>query len=236
MDISVIIPVYNEEASILLTYNSIKDAFSLLDKKHELIFINDGSLDNSLVLLKNLQLKDNAVRIISFDRNYGQTSALGAGFKHAQGEIILTIDADSQYNSLDLLRIIEELKNDGVDVVLGKRVSRTSGLIKNICSQVAVFMRNTVLNESYQDSSLAGYRKKCIKDLILYKDSQVFIPTLLKIQGCGKIKEINVKERPRKYGQSKYNIKNRLFKGFCGLFVIKWLKDNQLEYKISEIL
>ena len=235
MDISVIIPVFNEEDGICLIYRTLKKVFLNLHKQYELIFINDGSSDNSLAVLKSILQIDSCIKVISFDGNYGQTSALDAGFKHANGEIILTIDADSQYDSQDLLRILEELISDDVDAVLGKRVNRTSGLIKNICSKIAIFIRNSVLNESYQDSSLAGYKKECLKGLILYKDSQVFIPTFLKIQGF-RIKEINVKEHPRRCGQSKYNLKNRLLKSFFALFAIKWLKDNQLKYKISEVL
>lgn len=234
MDISVIIPEYNEEDSIRLIYGTLKEVFINLHKQYELIFVDDGSSDNSLAVLKSILQTDSCVRIICLDRNYGQTSALDAGFKHANGEIILTIDADSQYDPRDLLRIIEELMSNDVDVVLGKRVNRTHGLIKNICSKIAVFIRNFVLNEFYRDSSLAGFKKQCLNGLILYKDTQVFIPVFLGIQGC-RIKEINVKEYPRKYGQSKYNLKNRLFKGLCALFVIKWLKDNQLKYKISNV-
>ena len=233
MDISIIIPVYNEQEGVYLIHKTLKEVFLNSPKQYELIFINDGSSDGSLDELKNLQQIDPSVKIISFDRNYGKTSALDAGFKHAHGKIVLTIDADLQYDPQDLLRIIDGLINGDADVILGKRVNRTSGVIKNICSTIAVFVRNYVLNESYQDSSLAGYKKECLEDLMLYKDTQVFIPTFLRIQGR-RIKEINVKEYRRKYGKSKYNLRNRLFKRLYALFVIKWLKDNQLKYKIKK--
>lgn len=235
MDISIIIPVCNEQDGVGLIYSTIKSVFSNLHKQYEIIFIDDGSRDNSVAVLKSILQKDSGVRIICFDRNYGKTSALDAGFKLANGEIILTIDADSQYDPQDLLRILEELRSHDVDAVLGKRLNRTSGLMKKICSQVAVFIRNFVLHESYQDASLGGYKRQCLQGLILYKNTQIFMPAFLRMRGF-RIKEINVTEYPRKYGQSKYNLKNRLFKRLYALLVIKWLKDNQLKYKISNII
>lgn len=231
MDISIIIPVYNEENNIILICNAIKSYFSNLYKQYELIFVNDGSNDGSLNILKDIQHKDISVRVISFDKNYGQTSALDAGFKAAEGKIILTIDADLQYDPRDLLRIIKELDNNDVDAVLGRRINRTSGFFKNTSSKAAIFVRNVLLREFYQDSSLAGYKKTAIKNLTLYAGTQVFIPTLLKMQGC-RIKEINVKEYPRKHGKSKYNIRNRIFSGLFALFVVRWMKANKLKYKI----
>jgi len=235
MDISIIIPVYNEEENILLIYGDIKRVFSNLKKQFEIIFINDGSSDQGLAVLKNIQQTDRCIKIVCFDRNYGQTAALDAGFKEAKGEIILTIDADSQYDPLDLVRVLEELEHDEVDAVFGKRSNRSSGLIKSISSIIAVFIRNVVLNEFYQDASLGGYKKKSLQGLMLYKDTQVFIPAILRTQGL-RIKEINVKEYPRKFGRSKYNLNNRLFTRLYTLFVIKWLKDNQLKYNISTVI
>jgi len=231
MDISVIIPVHNEEDNIPLIHGTLKEVFSNLHKEYELIFINDGSTDHSLTVLKNILKTDGRIKIICFDRNYGKTSALDAAFKLAKGEIIFTIDADSQYDPQDLPRFLGELMRDDVDAVLGKRVNRNSGLIKKISSKLAVFVRNAILNESYQDASLAGYKKKCFQGLTLYEDTQVFIPALLRAQGFS-VKEIDVKEYLRRHGHSKYNLRNRLFKRFYALFVIKWLKDNRLKYNI----
>jgi dolichol-phosphate mannosyltransferase len=235
MDISIIIPVYNEEDNIRLIYSALKRVLLRSPKQYELIFIDDGSSDQSLAVLKSILPTDSCVKIICFDRNYGQTAAWDAGFRQAGGEVVLTIDADCQYDPQDLLRILEELKKDDVDAVLGKRVNRTSGWIKSICSKLAVLIRNSVLGESYQDASLGGYKRKCIEDLMLYKDTQVFMPALLKIQGR-RIEEIAVQEYPRQHGRSKYNLRNRLFNRLCTLLMIKWLKDNQLNYKISHVI
>jgi dolichol-phosphate mannosyltransferase len=233
MDISIIIPVYSEENSILPMFDEIRSAFLNYAKSYELIFINDGSLDNSLNILKDIAKKHGFVRIISFDKNYGKTFALDAGLKNAKGEIVLTIDADLQYDPKDLLNIIAELENSNIDAVLGRRINRTSGFIKKICSHVAIFIRNKVLKESYKGCYLAGYKKQALKNLILYKGFQDFIPCLLKMEGCS-VKEINVKEYPRKYGKSKYGIMNRFLKGLCALLVVKWMKDNRPKYRIIQ--
>ncbi|MFA5388697.1 MAG: glycosyltransferase family 2 protein [Candidatus Omnitrophota bacterium] len=233
MDISIIIPVYNEEGNIALMFKKIKEAFFIFTKSYEIIFVNDGSSDNSLSVLKDISNGDSSVRVISFDKNYGQTAALDAGFKYAKGEIVLTIDADLQYDPEDLLRIIKELEDGGVDAVFGRRINRTSGFIKKISSITAIFIRNIILREDYQDSSMAGYRKRCLKGLVLYKELQVFIPALLRMEGC-RIKEIEVKEYPRMRGNSKFGIANRVFNGICALFAVKWMKDNKVRYNIVE--
>ena len=233
MDISIIIPVYNEEGNIPLAYKKIHNIFMEFPKSHEIIFINDGSSDNSMPILREIFRKDNCVRVISFDKNYGMTAAIDAGFKNAKGKIILTIDCDLQHDPKDLKRILRELESDNVDAVFGRRINRASGFIREVSSRMAVFVRNRVLKEDYQDCSLAGYKRNCLKDLVLYRGFQVFIPVLLKLEGYT-IKEIDIQERRRKHGRSKYGIRNRLIKGLVGLVVVKWLKVNKLKYRIVE--
>lgn len=231
--ISIVIPACNEEDNIGLIFKEIKNAFLNYAKSYEVIFVNDGSSDNTPNILKDIVNRDSSARIISFDKNYGKTSALDAGFKHAKGEIVLTIDADLQYDPKDLLKIIAELENKDIDAVLGRRINEASGFIKGIFSKVAVFVRNSILKEYYRECYLAGYRRRALENLILYRGFQDFIPSLLKMQGYN-IKEIKVKKHPRKYGRSKYGTMNRLFKGLCALLVIKWMKGNKLRYRIIE--
>lgn len=234
MYISIIIPVCNEEENIGALYREIKKCFLNYRNQYELIFVNDGSSDNSLNILKDMMHEDSSVRVISFDWNYGKTSALDAGFKNARGEIILTIDCDLQYDPKDLRAIFKELENINNDAILGRRINRTSGCIKNACSRVAVFIRNRVLGENYQGCYLAGYKKRCLKNLVLYRGFQDFIPSLLRSEGYH-VKEIDVKESPRRHGRSKYGIRNRFFKGLLALLVMKWMKVNRLRYKAVEV-
>ena len=232
MDITVITPVYNEEGNIETIHKALKNAFYGIDRSVEFIFINDGSTDGSPCILKKIVQMDGSVRIINFDKNYGKTSALDAGFKGAKGDFVLTIDGDLQYDPKDLLRIIKEL-DSGADIVLGRRVNRTSGLLKNISSKAAIFIRNLALGEGYQECYLAGYKKAMLKELVLYSGFQDFIPALLKDKKRI-IKEIEVKEYPRRYGRSKYCVMNRVFKAFFTLLAVKWMKNNKMRYRIVD--
>jgi glycosyltransferase involved in cell wall biosynthesis len=234
MDISVVIPVYNEEENIRILYRHLKKAFLSLKQPYEFIFVNDGSNDHGYAVMKGLQKEDACVKIVDFEQNYGKTSALTAGIKFAKGAMVVTIDADLQYDPQDILRLITELKASGVDAVFGKRMNRTSGLWKVVCSKSAHWFRSFWLQESYQDASLAVYKKKALEKLVLYKNMEVFIPTLLVMQGC-KVKEISVQERQRKAGYSKYNFRNRFFRLFYALLVVKWMKENQLHFKIKQV-
>lgn len=234
MDISVIIPIYNEADNLLLLCGEIKNVFINLQKQYELIFVNDGSSDNSLDILKGIMRNNNFIRVISFDKNYGKTAALEAGFKSARGEIILTIDGDLQHDPADLIKIIEELRDDSIDMVMGRRVIMARGLVRKLSSQIADFIRSKVLDENYHDCALAGYKKRCLTIIKLYDGFEYVTPVLLKMDGYS-YKEIGVRELPRKYGKSKYsNIINRTIKGICILCVLKWMKNNKLKYTIIE--
>jgi glycosyltransferase involved in cell wall biosynthesis len=204
-----------------------------LGKSYEIIFINDGSKDSSLKILNEIKLKNDRVKLISFKKNYGKTSAIAAGFRRAKGDFILTVDADLQYDLNDLIRILRELEYN--DCVISYRFNRreVDGFIKYISSKIANYVRNKILGENFKDVGcfLAGYKKECLDKLVFYRGFQVFIPSLLNMLGF-RIKEIGVRVYPRKYGKSKYNIRNRLFKEFLALLVIKWMQKNRLKYKI----
>lgn len=235
MDVSIIIPVYNEEKNIPILHNQICSVMNRMNREYEIIYINDGSNDNSFEILQRIQSDDAKIKLINFYKNYGQTSALYAGLHQAKGEYILTMDADLQNDANDLIRILEELHKN--DVVIGNRINRKAcdGFIKFISSKIANFVRNKVLKEDFKDvgSPLRGYRRGCLKDLISmkYEEFYVFTISLLNMAGY-QIKEIPVKTYRRKYGKSNYNIRNRLFKTLIALLVVKWLQNNRLRYKI----
>ncbi|MFA4888695.1 MAG: glycosyltransferase family 2 protein [Candidatus Omnitrophota bacterium] len=234
MDISIIAPVFNEEANIPILHRSLRAVMDPLCKDYEIIVVNDGSTDKSLNILQNIQLADKRVRLINFDKNYGQTAALDAGLRSANGKYILTIDADLQCDSKDLIKVLENLKT--YDFVISYRINRLSsdGLIKFLSTKIANYIRNKVLNEHFQDAGcfLRGFRRGCINELVLFMDSQVFLASFLHIKGFS-CKEIEIKSCPRKHGVSKYNIRNRLVKSLIALMAVKWMKDNKIKYKIS---
>lgn len=155
-----------------ILHSQLCSVFNGLNKDYGVIYIDDGSTDNSFEILREIQLQDNRVQLISFDKNYGQTSALLAGIQNARGDFILTIDADLQYDPNDLIRILNEL--EGCDVVACYRSERrcADGYIKFISSKIGNYVRNKVLKENFKDAGcfLRGYREKCLDRLALYGD------------------------------------------------------------------
>jgi glycosyltransferase involved in cell wall biosynthesis len=236
MDVSLIIPVYNEEKNIRLLHGKVCAVMESLKRDFEIIYINDGSVDGSLMVLEDIRREDPKVKLINFDVNYGQTSALDAGFRYAQGKHILTMDADMQSDANDLVKIYAELQTH--DVVIGNRINRLEcdGLVKFLSSRIANGVRNLVLRENFKDVGcfLRGYKRECIEGLVLYRGLQVFILSLLNMKGY-KIKELDVTMSPRKFGKSNYGLNNRLLKELIALFFVRWCKDNALHYCIKYI-
>jgi len=231
MDISIIIPIFNEQKNLPILHKELCSVFKSLGREYELIYIDDGSTDNSIDVLKNLRLEKNRVRIIGFNKNYGKTSAIDAGLHAATGNFVLTIDADLQNDVTVFVEILKELEK--YDAVVCYRCNRieADGFIKFASSKIANYIRNKVLKENFKDAGcfFGGYRKKCLEGLILYRGFQVFIRSLLDRY---KIKEIPIKSYRRRYGKSKYNIRNRLFSSLWALFIVKYLKTKAMKYKI----
>jgi glycosyltransferase involved in cell wall biosynthesis len=236
MDISLIIPVLNEAGNLKIFFREVKETLDSLGKTYEIIFVNDGSDDESALFLNEFAAQDACVTVIHFDKNYGMTSVLDVGIRQATGKIILTIDADLQYRTADLLRVVQELQDN--DVVLGYRINRSEvdGFIKALSSQIANYVRNMVLRESFHDVGcfLRGFKRECLKELVLYQGFQVFVPSLMNMAGF-RIKEIPVQVSARRFGRSKFNIRNRLWKEFLALLVVAWCKRKRLAYKIRSI-
>ncbi len=232
--ISFIIPLYNEEYNLPLLTQEVIAVASDLKEKFEVLFIDDGSTDKSLQILKNLRDKYPQIRIISFKHNCGQSAAFDCGFRAAKGDIIATLDADLQNDPKDIPKMIEKLKD--CDMVYGWRKKRKDPLLKLISSKIANFIRNAVSGENIKDvgCSLKVYKKKCLNNLKLYNGMHRFLPTLIKFEGF-KICEVEVSHRPRKYGKSKYNTRKRLIWPFLDLLAVTWMKKRYLKYGWEEI-
>ena len=222
--ISAIIPIFNEEGNIRILFNELKGELSKITKNYEIIFVDDGSKDKSPFILENLAKEEKSLRVITFNKNFGQTAALDAGFKAAKGEIVIPMDGDLQNDPQDIPRLIKKLE-EGYDVVSGWRFNRRDSLSKKFMSKGADFLRKVLFKDSIHDSgcTLKAYRKKCLEGLNLYGEMHRFIPALLAMKGY-KITELKVRHRQRKYGKTKYNIK-RTFKGFLDMILIKFWMD-----------
>jgi len=218
-ELSVVIPVYNEEKNVGILYKQLKEAIKEYD--HEIIFVDDGSGDNTFNNLMNI--KDKNIKIIKFRKNFGQTAALSAGFREAKGEIIVQMDGDLQNDPADIPKLLSEM--DGYDVISGWRYGRKDPLSKKLISKFANSVRRFLINERIHDSgcSLKAYKRECFDDIDLYGDMHRYIPALLGWKGF-RIGEVKVNHYPRKYGKTKYNY-GRLVPGLLDLLnILFWRK------------
>lgn len=212
IEYSIIIPVMNEEANVKILHQKIVDAMNKQTKPYEIIFVDDGSTDETFEILKSLKSNDSNLKLIKFRRNFGQSAAMGAGFEYASGNTIITLDGDLQNDPEDIPSLVEKL-NAGYDIVSGWRKNRKDKfIIRKVPSKIANRLIRYLTKVPLHDTgcSLKAYKKEIIKKICLYGELHRFIPVLARIEGA-KIGEIVVKHHPRQYGQSKYNI-TRTFK------------------------
>jgi glycosyltransferase involved in cell wall biosynthesis len=219
--ISVIVPVYNEEGCIAELHTKIVN--SLVSYDVEIIFVDDGSSDSSLDMLRKLSASDKRVKVISFRKNFGQTAAIAAGFDNANGDILVTIDSDLQNDPADIPALIK-LIDEGFDVVSGWRKDRKDFLLsRRLPSVVANYLISAVTGLKLHDygCTLKAYRRQIIKDVRIYGEMHRFLPALASWVG-GKVTEIKVRHHPRVKGVSKYNL-GRTMKVLIDLITVKFL-------------
>jgi glycosyltransferase involved in cell wall biosynthesis len=232
MKLSLIIPVYNEEASLPLLYESICQALKPVGKSWEVIFVDDGSTDASLEALRRLAKQDPGhVRVVAFRRNFGQTAAISAGFDHAQGEIIVLLDADLQNDPEDIPKLLAKL-DEGYDLVSGWRKDRKdSRFTRTLPSRVANWIISGVTGVHLHDfgCTLKAYRRDALAGFRLYGEMHRFIPVFAHSVGA-RITEMPVSHHPRKFGRANYGL-DRTVKVLLDLFTVKFL----LEYSHKPI-
>jgi glycosyltransferase involved in cell wall biosynthesis len=222
VEISAVIPIYNEEGNIIPLYNELKEVLDKLKKSYEIIFVNDGSTDKSEQILNNI--KDKNLKPIHFRKNSGQTAALDAGFKASKGDIIITLDGDLQNDPKDIPKLISIL-DKGYDIVAGWRAKRKDTFSKKFISKGAKFLRRIILNDKLEDSgcTLRVYKKECIQNLDLYGEMHRFIHIILSMRGF-KIAQTKVNHRKRIAGITKYNA-SRTVKSFLDMLLLNfWIK------------
>jgi len=233
MQLSVVIPVYNEEDNLGELSDRLFAAIAPLSQPFELIFIDDGSSDQSAEVIRQLGIQHSEIRLLQFEQNSGQTSALDAGFRAARGEQVVMIDSDLQNDPADIPLLLKHLQDH--DMVAGKRVKRNDPWIRLVSTRIANGIRNWVSGEDITDSAcgLKAFRREVIERLKLYDGLHRFLPTLARIEGFSVI-EVPVSHHPRKKGKAKYNIRNRAFRALIDLFAVTWMKKRHLKYRIIE--
>lgn len=217
--ISVVIPLLNEEESLRELHDQLKSALARISNNYELIFVDDGSTDNSYRVLKELRQRNNRVKAIRFRRNYGKSAALAVGFQKAQGEFVITMDADLQDDPAEIQNLIRELKG-GLDVVSGWKKKRRDPITKTLPSKFFNFVTAKVTGIRIHDFNcgLKGYRRDVVKSVHVYGELHRYIPALAHWQGF-RVGETVVNHRPRKYGKTKFGMA-RFTRGFLDLLTV----------------
>lgn len=227
---TVIIPLKNEESNIEALIDELDPVMHHLEQPWELICINDGSTDATGIILSQLIRKKPYLRIISFPKNFGQSSAFDAGFKAARGEFIITLDGDRQNDPADIPKLVEHIKN--YDLICGQRVKRRDPWHKRAISRLANYVRSRICKDGIQDTgcSLKIYRTACLRQIKLYEGMHRFLPALFQIEGFTVI-QIPVNHRERVAGTSKYNFFNRSLNTVLDLFAVYWMRKRKLRYE-----
>jgi glycosyltransferase involved in cell wall biosynthesis len=221
--LSIVVPVYNEQESILPLYGKIRDAFEALGRPCEMVFVDDGSQDQTLHILEGIHRQDARVKVIRFRKNFGKTAAMAAGFRYARGEIIISMDGDLQNDPTDIPRLLNKLE-EGYDVVCGWRRDRKDNtLTRTIPSVGANWLISKICGVRIHDSgcSLKAYRAPVIKRVSLYGEMHRFVPAMALLVGA-RVGEVVVHHHPRRFGQTKYGL-SRMWKVFLDLFTVKML-------------
>ncbi len=218
LEVSIVIPLYNEEQSLRELYDKIRYALNRISR-YEIIFVDDGSTDGSFRVLQDLRHKDRRVKIIRFRRNFGKSAALSVGFAQAEGTFVITMDSDLQDDPNEIPSLLNELKK-GMDLVSGWKKKRRDPISKTIPSKFFNFVTSVMTGIRLHDFNcgLKGYRKEVVKEVKIYGELHRYIPVLAHWLGF-KVGEIPVQHHPRKYGKTKFGM-GRFWKGFLDLLTV----------------
>jgi len=223
VDLSIVIPIFNEGENIDALYKELVDVLSALAVSAEILFIDDGSTDNSFDLLKRIQAQDDRVIVIRFRKNFGQTAALSAGFDFARGNVIVTMDGDLQNDPKDIGKLLEKI-DEGYDLVSGWRQKRKDPFLSRrfpsmVANKIISLITNVKLND--YGCTLKAFRSDVAKMLKLYGEMHRFIPAVASSMGIS-IAEVKVNHRERKHGKSKYGI-SRTIRVILDLITVKFM-------------
>ncbi|MBF2035518.1 MAG: glycosyltransferase family 2 protein [Leptolyngbyaceae cyanobacterium T60_A2020_046] len=224
LDVSLVVPIYNERESIPNLLSAIAEVMRTLNLSYELICVDDGSTDGSVDLLKEASLKDPHVVGLFLRRNYGQTAAMAAGFDHARGRVIITLDGDLQNDPQDIPRLLNKL-DEGYDLVSGWRKNRQDNQVTRLLpSKIANWLIGRVTGVALHDygCSLKAYRTEVVRDMNLYGELHRFLPALAFIEGA-RITEMPVNHHARRFGKSKYGL-GRTFRVVMDLMTVYFMK------------
>ena len=231
VELSVILPVYNETESIPILWRELEEVLPTLAGPAEVIFVDDGSTDGSSEAIRAIVGRDRRARLLRFATNAGLTSAFHAGFRAARGRAIVTMDSDLQSDPRDIGTLLAHLGS--FDAAVGWRQRRHDPWLKRVSSRIANAVRDRVTGDVVRDSacSFRAMRRECLDAIPPFNGMHRFIPTLLRMAGY-RVIEVPVNHRPRRFGGSKYGIRNRAVRAFVDLLVVRWMMTRRLRYEV----
>jgi glycosyltransferase involved in cell wall biosynthesis len=220
--LSVVFPVYNEEENIPVLLEEIAAALRGTPWAYEMIAVDDGSNDRSLAVLRESRVKTPNLRVLTFEKNSGQTAALDAGWRAAHGRFVVSLDADLQNDPADIPRMMKILEDTRADMVIGVRVNRQDTWARKMQSRIGNTVRNWITGDRITDTgcSLKLLRREAIERVRLFTGMHRFLPTLVRMQGYK--------------GVSKYGAMNRAMRGLVDCFAVRWMSNRMLNYKVRE--
>ena len=232
--LSIVIPVYNEEDNLPLLFGEIKTAMRNTDKEWHVIFVDDGSSDKSLQVIRELTSENPEVRYIAFANNCGQSAAFKAGFEGASTDVVVTMDADLQNDPADIPAMLTEYEK-GYNMVIGWRHKRKDTIQKKVASKIGNAIRNKLSRETVKDTgcSLKVMDTEMAKQIPMLTGMHRFLPTLMKMQGAT-VSEVPVNHRHRQHGVSKYGIIDRAKATLFDLLAIRWMQSRHFRYSIKD--
>ena len=231
-ELTVILPVFNEVQNLSVLWPELIRILEAHYRQFEVIFVDDASTDGSTEWLRGLARRDARVRHVRFARHAGLTAALDAGYRRARFLTVVTMDSDLQSDPADIPRLLAALRD--ADVATGWRVHRHDKWLKRVSSRIANFVRNWVTRETVRDSACTfrAMRRGCTTALPPYDGLHRFVPTLLRIAGH-RVVEVPVNHRPRRFGESKFGVRNRAGRAFRDLLMVRWMQHSVLRYTIE---
>lgn len=234
--ISYVIPVFNEEDNIEQLYRELTEVSSLMNAQYEIIFVDDCSTDRSPSIMERMMHRDRKVKVVSFSVNSGQSAAIASGMEVAEGDVIITMDADLQNDPHDIPSMMNIFNNGNCDMVAGWRVNRNDTFSRRIASRIGNAVRIMFTGDRIHDTgcSLKVMRASMAKRMKMYRGTHRFLTTLMRLEGATVV-ECKVNHRPRIHGASKYRNFRRGIEGLQDLFAIRWMIKKNLSPKLRSV-
>jgi glycosyltransferase involved in cell wall biosynthesis len=227
-----VVPVYNEEENVPILLREISAAMDGLGETYEVVFVDDGSRDRSLDVMRGLIGENPVLRVLSFESNTGQSAALEAGFRAARGEVVITLDADLQNDPADIPLLVAALL--GFDAAVGFRAVRQDSISKRLTSKAGNWLRNRLTGEDIADTgcSLKAFRKESLARIKMFRGMHRFLPTLVRMEGY-RVTQVRVNHRPRVHGKTKYGFFDRLRETAGDVMAVRWMQRRALRYRVA---